>query len=675
MGLLQGLLFLAACGGGGGGGEGGAAPTPPAAPPPAPPVISQPPQVQRVMAGETAVFAIAARGTGTLAYQWLRDGIALEGETRPRLEVLAGAGGATSWYSVRVSDANGSVTSAQVRYELRAPDAWQRWGAAGAGPSLGTIIDNLGQFFNPVFLTGGPDLFIYRNDPPELTSRLVSQGFWEAVVFVNDWVEGVPSAGSSAAGPTRAVVYAADGRLWRVDLRVLPGTEPQARALGTASTRELCAGPSFFQDRVDPMRSLLFFRRPGPDESCGSADDPVLAIRLNQQPFEDGIELAPRAQPVWPLLDAAGVLKGVVALGADGRVLRIDARSLEAETAFVPAERVGQTLVAPTPDQPWWVFNDGARIRSVDVTAPTPWTVRTLIDASAPGEALPLSRGTARIDGALSLLLWGPTEFSPAGGSLTACAVSGCPSGPRELVAASSGYTTSWRVQDLDGGDRPWLTLDDDQLGSLSSTTRLFELRPDGRLVERQALVNVSTGLPLYFENLIGPWVMSTQNGAERFGVPIDRDLPERQLSPGGFFLPYTKAARADRFWFYYDSTGILQLRGAAGELLRELSDVRPIQHLTNTVFYADELIVLRPGVAGSGDGGRLLGLDLLTGEVRTDYGSLPDWGGAPSLQTTVRDGQIVQLVWTRATIPNRTGLLTIRVGTPGLRRVVNVGP
>jgi hypothetical protein len=193
--------------------------------------------------------------------------------------------------------------------------------------------------------------------------------------------------------------------------------------------------------------------------------------------------------------------------------------------------------------------------------------------------------------------------------------------------------------------------------------------------VERQALLYGNNDLPPYFESLIGPWVISTQGRSERYGVPIDRDLPERQLSPGGFFLPYVKAARADRFWFYYDSTGILQLRGAAGELLRELSDVRPLEHLTNTVFYADELIVLRSGVAGSGDGGRLLGLDLLTGEVRTDYGSLPDWGGAPSLQSTVRDGQIVQLAWTRATIPSRTGLLTIRVGTPGLRRVVNVGP
>jgi hypothetical protein len=79
---------------------------------PVAPSIATAPAAASVTAGQTATFAVVARGSAPLGYQWLRDGAQISGATTPTFATPAtaqadnGAG-----YSVRVSNAAGSVTS------------------------------------------------------------------------------------------------------------------------------------------------------------------------------------------------------------------------------------------------------------------------------------------------------------------------------------------------------------------------------------------------------------------------------------------------------------------------------------------------------------------------------------------------------------------------------------
>src|SRR5215467_4736760 len=85
---LPALLALASCGGGGGGAGGTPGtpnPGPPNPAPPAPvsaPAITTAPTGQRVLVGQTAMFAVVASGDAPLAYEWLRNNSPIQGGTQ-----------------------------------------------------------------------------------------------------------------------------------------------------------------------------------------------------------------------------------------------------------------------------------------------------------------------------------------------------------------------------------------------------------------------------------------------------------------------------------------------------------------------------------------------------------------------------------------------------------------
>lgn len=89
---------------------------------PVAPTIALAPQAQSVAEGLTASFSVQANGSAPLAYQWLRDGVAIGGATQATYTTAAttmadhGAG-----FSVRVSNAAGSVTSAVATLTVTAP--------------------------------------------------------------------------------------------------------------------------------------------------------------------------------------------------------------------------------------------------------------------------------------------------------------------------------------------------------------------------------------------------------------------------------------------------------------------------------------------------------------------------------------------------------------------------
>lgn len=76
----------------------------------APSIVSQPAALS-VVAGSEAVFAVAARGTEALSYQWRRNGIAIGGANAPVLKLSAVTEADATGYSVQVSNGAGSATS------------------------------------------------------------------------------------------------------------------------------------------------------------------------------------------------------------------------------------------------------------------------------------------------------------------------------------------------------------------------------------------------------------------------------------------------------------------------------------------------------------------------------------------------------------------------------------
>ncbi len=106
--------LLTACGGGGGGSSDSTAVI-------AMPAISTAPAAASVTTGQTASFTVVATGPGTLSYQWQRNGTDITGATSATYTTAATVAGDTgSSYTVKVSNAGGTVTSAAAALTVAA---------------------------------------------------------------------------------------------------------------------------------------------------------------------------------------------------------------------------------------------------------------------------------------------------------------------------------------------------------------------------------------------------------------------------------------------------------------------------------------------------------------------------------------------------------------------------
>jgi hypothetical protein len=88
-----------------------------------PPVISTHPQSQSVLTGAAVTFSVTASGSGTLSYQWLRNGTAIAGATSASLALTNVQVADAGTYTVRVTNANGSVTSNGATLTVTVPSA------------------------------------------------------------------------------------------------------------------------------------------------------------------------------------------------------------------------------------------------------------------------------------------------------------------------------------------------------------------------------------------------------------------------------------------------------------------------------------------------------------------------------------------------------------------------
>jgi pectate lyase len=78
------------------------------------PVITSPPASLSVVAGDDATFTVVATGTGTLSYQWKREGQPIAGATEGRYTIVGTTLADAASYTVTVTDSVSSVTSASA---------------------------------------------------------------------------------------------------------------------------------------------------------------------------------------------------------------------------------------------------------------------------------------------------------------------------------------------------------------------------------------------------------------------------------------------------------------------------------------------------------------------------------------------------------------------------------
>ncbi len=78
------------------------------------PIITTQPNAQAVVLGGNATFSVTATGTGTLSYQWYKDGVAIGGATASTLTLSGVTAASAGSYSITVGNSSGSITSTGI---------------------------------------------------------------------------------------------------------------------------------------------------------------------------------------------------------------------------------------------------------------------------------------------------------------------------------------------------------------------------------------------------------------------------------------------------------------------------------------------------------------------------------------------------------------------------------
>jgi hypothetical protein len=84
----------------------------------APLITTQPTSAQIVAKGSSVTLSVTASGTGSLNYQWQKDGVDLPGKTAATLSLTNVQPQHIGYYTCRVTDSNGSTTSQQATLNL-----------------------------------------------------------------------------------------------------------------------------------------------------------------------------------------------------------------------------------------------------------------------------------------------------------------------------------------------------------------------------------------------------------------------------------------------------------------------------------------------------------------------------------------------------------------------------
>ena len=120
-----------------------------------PPAITTQPASHAVNVGQTATFTVAATGTPTLSYQWLKNGAAISGATSTSYTTPATAGSDNgALFTVTVTNGSGNVTSNAATLTVNVPPS------ISAQPSNQTV--NVGQTANFAVTATGTATLTYQ---------------------------------------------------------------------------------------------------------------------------------------------------------------------------------------------------------------------------------------------------------------------------------------------------------------------------------------------------------------------------------------------------------------------------------------------------------------------------------------------------------------------------------
>ncbi|MFT3820492.1 MAG: hypothetical protein QM750_23245 [Rubrivivax sp.] len=312
------LSLIAGCGGGGGGN-----------PAEGPPALVEGPQPASVKAGEAARFSVQAVGAG-LGYQWRRDGSDVPGAVQPGYTLPAAeAADHGSQWSVHVSNAGGSVTSAAVRLSVL---------AITAAPAAQTVAAGLPATFS-VQATGDGLAYQWQRDGVDMPGAVQPSLTLPAVQAADDGSRWTVRVGNAAG-----MLTSAEARL-----SVLPAPAASLqRVAGWLSSPGFADGPGS-DARFDRPNAVA-------RDAAGAlwvSDQSGLALR---RVGADGhvVTVAGRSSPRFAsLVDEQGkaVYFGPLAVAPDGLAYAIDFKGMLREIS--PAGEI-KTL--------WrgeWGFADG----------------------------------------------------------------------------------------------------------------------------------------------------------------------------------------------------------------------------------------------------------------------------------------------------------------------------
>ncbi len=181
----------------------------------APTVTTQPASLS-VSAGNDAAFAIAARGTEALSYQWRKDGVPITGANSPVLRLPAVSAGQAGAYNVTVSNAAGTAVSDPATLTV---------GAGTAAPVAPSIVTQ------PV------SVLVNAGNTATFAVGAAGSG-----VLTYQWLrDGLPIAGATAA--FHSIAQAAVGDAGTYAVQVSNGTGPGVRSFNVVLTVNASAQP------------------------------------------------------------------------------------------------------------------------------------------------------------------------------------------------------------------------------------------------------------------------------------------------------------------------------------------------------------------------------------------------------------------------------------------------
>lgn len=336
--------------------------------------ITGQPQPASVDVGQQARFSVSVSdGSPAASYQWQRNGVDIAGATSSTYTTPATAladSGAS--YSVRIRRGTAVVTSNPAVLTVTQPTgASGYYLVAQAGPAVSSSV----TYANGVQTLQSQAILAVNTANPAGVVTLAPAGQAAYMMFAGV-IEASVSAGIVSQTRSRFAVYLQGDRLVKVDQVVTNGGLPTPVLLSSLTSPELCGDSGYpMTDSSDsgfsptnPLRSWVFFKAPGMDGQCGTADDNYRAVRMDMAPTDAALSVP---EPQVELLTANASLAGLVVRNGS-QIQMLDANLANPTNLFtinpVGFRNLGLSFGSAAPGL--WLFVDGDKLWGVNLASP-----------------------------------------------------------------------------------------------------------------------------------------------------------------------------------------------------------------------------------------------------------------------------------------------------------------